>query len=137
MGQGWMVAMVVELGGWGGVPWRLGRGCGMCRTGRTRSKAGTWGVSPGAQVRGERDPGIAFFTLQGQFGTTAMAPNVAEFIDKIIYFTFSHGGKKFVQKLFCIKWCLAGIKLGAALVKLGTVLVKLGAALDKIRGSTE
>ena len=65
-------------------PWRLGRGCGICRTGRTRSKAGTWGVSPGAQVHGERDPDLAFLTLNRQVGTSAMAPNVAEFVDKIM-----------------------------------------------------
>ena len=43
----------------------------MCR--RTRRKA--------AQVRGERDPGEAFFTLHRQIGMPAMAPDLVEFID--------------------------------------------------------
>ena len=50
----------------------------------TGEDGGSGGGAGGAQVRGERDPGIAFFTFQGQICPPAMAPNTAEFVDKII-----------------------------------------------------
>ena len=78
--------------------------------------------SPGAQVSGQRDPGVAFFTRDIQFGTPAMAPDVVEFIHKIMYFLGSHGGKGFTDLI-----CSENV----------TSSNKVRGSTDKVRGSTE